>query len=127
MVFFSKGLWPLASAPTSSREREREREELVTFLGRIPGQMWEYANTSVTYDAYGPRTGDNKSTGTGDVHFVSFFARDGGPRTGDNETTGTGDVHFVSFFARDGGPRRRQQQKGPIWTSSFRLRLPQEK
>ena len=34
-------------------EREREREELVTFLGQIPGQMWEYANTSVTYDAYG--------------------------------------------------------------------------
>ena len=23
---------------------------MVTFLGQIPGQMWEYANTSVTYD-----------------------------------------------------------------------------
>ena len=32
------------------REREREREELVTFLGQIPGKVWEYTNTSVTYD-----------------------------------------------------------------------------
>ena len=35
------------------RERERVREELVTFLGQIPGQMWEYTNTFVTYDRYG--------------------------------------------------------------------------
>ena len=32
------------------REREREREELVTFLGQIPGKIWEYTKTSVTYD-----------------------------------------------------------------------------
>ena len=32
------------------REREREREELVTFLGQIPGKVWEYTNTSVTYE-----------------------------------------------------------------------------
>ena len=31
-------------------EREREREELVTFLGQIPGKMWKYTHTSVTYD-----------------------------------------------------------------------------
>ena len=37
------------------REREREREGLVTFLGQIPGKMWEYTNTSVTYDTYGTR------------------------------------------------------------------------
>ena len=34
----------------TEREREREREELVTFLGQIPGKVWEYTNTSVTYD-----------------------------------------------------------------------------
>ena len=34
-------------------QREREREKLVTFLGQIPGQMWEYTNTFVTYDRYG--------------------------------------------------------------------------
>ena len=27
--------------------------KLVTFLGQIPGQMWEYTNTFVTYDTYG--------------------------------------------------------------------------
>ena len=37
------------------RAREREREELVTFLGQLPGQMWEYTDTSVTYDTYGTR------------------------------------------------------------------------
>ena len=31
-------------------DREREREELVTFLGQLPGQMWEYTDTSVTYE-----------------------------------------------------------------------------
>ena len=25
-------------------------EELVTFLGQIPGKVWEYTKTSVTYD-----------------------------------------------------------------------------
>ena len=34
----------------TEREREREREELVTFLGQIPGKIWEYTKTSVTYD-----------------------------------------------------------------------------
>ena len=34
----------------TQREREREREELVTFLGQIPGKIWEYTKTSVTYD-----------------------------------------------------------------------------
>ena len=28
-------------------------QKLVTFLGQIPGQMWEYTNTFVTYDTYG--------------------------------------------------------------------------
>ena len=31
-------------------QSEREREELVTFLGQLPGQMWEYTDTSVTYE-----------------------------------------------------------------------------
>merc|ERR1712110_1019614 len=25
-------------------------QKFVTFLGKIPGQMWEYTNTFVTYD-----------------------------------------------------------------------------
>ena len=28
-------------------------QKLVTFWGQIPGQMWEYTNTFVTYDTYG--------------------------------------------------------------------------
>ena len=28
-------------------------QKVVTFLGQIPGQMWEYTNTFVTYDTYG--------------------------------------------------------------------------
>ena len=27
-------------------------QQWVTFLGQFPGQRWEYANTSITYDAY---------------------------------------------------------------------------
>ena len=31
----------------------KHTQKLVTFLGQIPGQMWEYTNTFVTYDSYG--------------------------------------------------------------------------
>ena len=105
-----------------AREREREREELVTFLGQIPGKRWEYRTAPVTYDMEHD-THDTDDTYSHDssshlwdkvlaCFYVKIVTK---PKVLEGFRLARANVHFVSFFARDSSSLGMQEDEMSVY------------